>query len=97
MKRLFETELQFSVKLVTRCLGCNGELQTTFYEPDMLKVKPCSNCCCNRPVNDEESIQSKIPTQDNVYSRAECLFNYCPSPEICADGCMHRAKQEAQL
>lgn len=48
------------------------------------------------PVKDEvfRATYEKVPEQHEVYSRPECLFNYCPYPDICKaeHRCQHQVK-----
>jgi hypothetical protein len=44
----------------------------------------------------DAGISPNPPTTSDVYSRPECVFNYCPYKGTCeAEGCQHPVRNEA--
>lgn len=44
----------------------------------------------------ESWLQGKeAATRHAVFSRAECVFNYCPHPDLCRDACITSAGRRA--
>lgn len=39
----------------------------------------------------QQERDSKIPEQQAVFSRPECIFNYCPHPEVCQESCLQQS------
>ena len=32
----------------------------------------------------------KLKPQVNIFSREECIFNYCPNPNVCQNNCINK-------
>jgi hypothetical protein len=48
-------------------------------------VKHYCSKCFQFDDNDKLMLNSQRKVEPKIYSRDECVFNYCPSPELCKE------------
>ena len=50
-----------------------------------------TECLFNKPTTEQPSIELSEEDKIEVFSRDECIFKYCPHPELCKDECQSKA------
>lgn len=54
-------------------------------------VQGASDAAQRQQNSTQQERDSKILEQQAVFSRSECVFNYCPHPEVCQESCLQQS------